>query len=251
MISWACAALSDLYFSSDDSSSSEKNEKVKRKPGDFIALCLMGKSSWHISDSDSDISDDLSIESLFLRVVEIENALCNQDKLLYKVFRKNKKLNLELESAFFEIASLRSTHDDMSVKPCDNYTMIIINYADLCLLHSRLASLLNYVKLELRESKLILHCLVLAPLVLCLDLIWRLRPLRLKILNINLIILLATVWNEIWALLDREASWLWWPFLDNSWDLSLLNSFSVSRVVKSADSSKAVIFILQTWSSKA
>jgi hypothetical protein len=40
--------------------------------------------------------------------------LCNQDKLLYKVFHENKKLNLELESAFSEVASLRSMHDDMS-----------------------------------------------------------------------------------------------------------------------------------------
>jgi hypothetical protein len=32
-------------------------------------------------------------------------------------------------------------------------------------------------------------------------------------------------------------------FLDSSWDLSLLNSFSVSMVAKSADSSKADIFI--------
>jgi hypothetical protein len=54
-----------------------------------------------ISDSNSDVSDDLSPKSLSLRVVELENALCNQDKLLCKVFCENKKLNLELESAFF------------------------------------------------------------------------------------------------------------------------------------------------------
>jgi hypothetical protein len=44
MMSRACAALSDLDFSSDDSSSSKEDEKVKRKPGDFISLFLMGKS---------------------------------------------------------------------------------------------------------------------------------------------------------------------------------------------------------------
>jgi hypothetical protein len=66
-----------------------------------------------------------------LRVTELENALCNQDKLLDKVFHENKKLNLELESSFFEIASLQSTHDDMSAKPCDNCNMIMVNYADL------------------------------------------------------------------------------------------------------------------------
>jgi hypothetical protein len=86
MMSRACATLSDLDFSSDDSSNSEEDEKVKHKSGDFTSLCLMGKSSRHISDSDSDVSDDLSPESLSLSVVEFENALCNQDKLFCKVF---------------------------------------------------------------------------------------------------------------------------------------------------------------------
>jgi hypothetical protein len=100
--------LSDFDFFSDNSFSSEEDEKVKRKQGDFTGLYLMDESSRNISDSnsDSDVSDDLSTESLSLRVIELENALCNQDKLLYKIFCENKKLNLELESAFFEIASL-------------------------------------------------------------------------------------------------------------------------------------------------
>jgi hypothetical protein len=62
----ACAALSDLDFSSDDSSSSEEDERPKLKMGDFTGLCLMGKSSWHISNSDSDVSDDSSPEGLSL-----------------------------------------------------------------------------------------------------------------------------------------------------------------------------------------
>jgi hypothetical protein len=77
MMSRACAAISDLNFSSDDSSSSEEDEKSKRKQGDFTSLSLMGKSSRHISDSDSDVSDDLSSESLSLRVIELKNTLCN------------------------------------------------------------------------------------------------------------------------------------------------------------------------------
>jgi hypothetical protein len=84
MMPHTCAALSDLDFSSDDSSSSEEDEKPKRKIGDFTSLCLMGKSSQHIFDSD--ISDDSSPESPSLRVIELENALCNQDKLLCKIF---------------------------------------------------------------------------------------------------------------------------------------------------------------------
>jgi hypothetical protein len=77
IISWACATLSDFDFSSDDSSSLDEDEKVKHKQCDFIDLCLMGKSSKHISDSDSDVSDNLFLEGLSLRVVELENALCN------------------------------------------------------------------------------------------------------------------------------------------------------------------------------
>jgi hypothetical protein len=73
--------------------------------------------------------------------------------MLCKIFCENKKLNLELESAFSKITSLRSAHDDMSAKPCDNYTMIMVNYADLWLLHSRVASLLDGARLELRELK--------------------------------------------------------------------------------------------------
>jgi hypothetical protein len=153
MMSRACAALSNLDFSSDDFSSSEEDEKVKHKPNDFTDLCLMGKSSRHISDSDSNVSDDLSLDSLSLRVIELENALCNQDKLLCKFFREKKKLNLKLESASSEIASLRSVHDYMSAKPCDNCTMIMVNYANMWLVHSHVASLLVGARLEFRELK--------------------------------------------------------------------------------------------------
>jgi hypothetical protein len=54
---------------------------------------------------------------------------------------------------FSEIASLRSTHDDISAKPCDNCKMIMVNYADLWLMHSHVASLLDGARLELRELK--------------------------------------------------------------------------------------------------
>jgi hypothetical protein len=153
MMSRVCAALSDLDFSSNDSSISEEDERPKHKTGNFTSLCLMGKSSWHISDSDSDVSDDSSPESLSSRVVELENALCIQDKLFCKIFRENKRLNLELESSFSEIASLRSVHNDMSAKPCDRCIMIMVNYADLWLIHSHVASLLDSARLEPRELK--------------------------------------------------------------------------------------------------
>jgi hypothetical protein len=66
MISRVCAALNDLDFSSDDSSNSEEDERPKHKTGDFTGLCLMGKLSQHISNSDSDVSDDSSPEGLSL-----------------------------------------------------------------------------------------------------------------------------------------------------------------------------------------
>jgi hypothetical protein len=41
----------------------------------------------------------------------------------------------------------------MSAKPCDNCKMIMVNYADLWLIHSQVASQLKGAKLELRELK--------------------------------------------------------------------------------------------------
>jgi hypothetical protein len=62
-------------------------------------------------------------------------------------------LNLELENSFSEIASLRSVHDDMSVKPCDYCRMIMVDYADLWLVHAKIASQFDDTRLELRELK--------------------------------------------------------------------------------------------------
>jgi hypothetical protein len=41
----------------------------------------------------------------------------------------------------------------MSVKPCDNCKIIMVNYADLWLIHSHVASLFDRARLELRELK--------------------------------------------------------------------------------------------------
>jgi hypothetical protein len=131
IMSRTCATLSDFDFSSDDSSNSKEDEKPKSNKGNFTGLCLMGKSSKNIFNSDSDVSDDLSPKNLSLRVAELNNALYNQDKLLCNVFCENKKLNFELEIVFSEIASLRSVHNDMSAKLCDNCNMIMVNYVDL------------------------------------------------------------------------------------------------------------------------
>jgi hypothetical protein len=57
-----------------------------------------------------------------------------------KFSMRTKKLNLELENSFAEIASLWLMHNDMSVKPCENYKMIMVNYADLWIVHTQVAS---------------------------------------------------------------------------------------------------------------
>jgi hypothetical protein len=41
----------------------------------------------------------------------------------------------------------------MSAKPYDNYKMIMVNYANLWLLHSHVASMFDSARLELRELK--------------------------------------------------------------------------------------------------
>jgi hypothetical protein len=91
-------ALSNFDFLCEDSSSSEEDEKVnyKKKEGDFIGLCLMtkGGSSQSLSDSDSDVSDDLTYDGISSKVHKLEDALYSQDKLLCRVFHENKDLNL-------------------------------------------------------------------------------------------------------------------------------------------------------------
>jgi hypothetical protein len=54
---------------------------------------------------------------------------------------------------FSEIGSLRSAHDDMSAKSYDSCTIIMVNYVNLWLIHSHVASLFDGAKLELRELK--------------------------------------------------------------------------------------------------
>jgi hypothetical protein len=80
-----------------------------------------------------------------LRVVELENALYNQDKLLCKIFCENKKLNLKLKSGFLKLFLF------------DNCTMIMVNYEDLWLLHSRVASLLDGARLGTQRAQSSFH----------------------------------------------------------------------------------------------
>jgi hypothetical protein len=152
-MSRACAALSDFDFSSDDSSNSEEDRKVKCKQDNFTSICLMGKSLRNISDSD--VSDDLSPESFSLRVIGLKMLCAIRISCFTSFFVKIRSWILSLKVLFSVIASLRSVHDDMSVKPCDNCTMIMVNYSDLWLLHSHVARLLDSERLELRELK---HC---------------------------------------------------------------------------------------------
>jgi hypothetical protein len=147
----------------------------------------MGKSSRNDFDFDSDVSDNLSFESLSLKVVELENALCNQDKLLCWVFCENKNLNLKLENSFAEIASLQSMHNDMSAQTYENCNMIMVNYADLWIVHTLVASQLKSAKLKLKALKA--HSLLLGAWLECpkLKLEWDARSLKVKELETKLL----------------------------------------------------------------
>jgi hypothetical protein len=189
----ACAALSNFDFSSEDSSSSEDDEKVnyKKKEGNFTVLCLMTKGGSSRNDSNSDVSGDLTYDGLSSKVHKLEDVLCSQDKLLCRVFHENKDLNLELENSFAEISSLLSMHDDMSAKSCENCNMIMVNYADLWIVHTQVASQLKGAKLELKELKA--HSLPLGACTSCPMLKYDLEAcsIEIKELKQNLIILLA------------------------------------------------------------
>jgi hypothetical protein len=167
IVSRACAALSDFDFSSEDSLCSEDDEKVnyKMKEDDFTGLCLMTKEGSSRNDSDSDVSDDFTYDGLSSKMHKLEDALCSQDKLLCQVFCENKDLNLKLENSFAEIASLWSMHDDMSAQPCENCNMIMMNYANLWLVHTQVASQLKGAKLELKKLKA--HSLLLGACTSC------------------------------------------------------------------------------------
>jgi hypothetical protein len=110
--------LTNFDFSSEDSSTSEEDEKVnyKKKEGDLTRLCLMdkGRSSRNNSDSNSDVSDDVTLDGLSSKVHKLEDTLCSQDKLLCRVFHENKDLNLKLKNSFAEIGPLQPMHNDMS-----------------------------------------------------------------------------------------------------------------------------------------
>jgi hypothetical protein len=56
-------------------------------------------------------------------------------------------------------------HNDMSAKPCENCNMIMLNYADLWIGHSQVASQLKGAKLELKELKA--HSLLLGACTSC------------------------------------------------------------------------------------
>jgi hypothetical protein len=60
---------------------------------------------------------------------------------------------LSLKTLFSEIDSFQLVHDDMSAKPCDNCRMIMVNYADLWLVHAKVASPFDDARLELRVLK--------------------------------------------------------------------------------------------------
>jgi hypothetical protein len=84
-------------------------------------------------------------------------------------------------------------HDDMSAQPCENCNMIMVNYADLWIVHTQVASQLKCaklekcVKLELKEFKA--RSLLLGAYLECLKLKLDLdgRSLKVKELEAKLL----------------------------------------------------------------
>jgi hypothetical protein len=85
----------------------------------------------------------------------------------------------------------------MSAKSCDSCTMIMVNYADLWLIHSHIASLLDGARLELRELKA--HSTLLGACTSCLllssdleaDWVLGLRDVRRKVRRVLLSLFLT------------------------------------------------------------
>jgi hypothetical protein len=94
-------------FSSEDSSCLEEDEKInyKKKEGNFTGPCLMtkGGSSQSDSNSDSNVSDGLTYDGLSSKVHKLEDALCNQDKLLCRVFMRTDILILSLKTLLLKL----------------------------------------------------------------------------------------------------------------------------------------------------
>jgi hypothetical protein len=71
----------------------------------------------------------------------------------------------------------------MSAKSCDSCTMIMVNYADLWLIHSHVASLLDGTRLELRELET--HSTLLGACTSCPLLRFDLEAAAIKIKDLN------------------------------------------------------------------
>jgi hypothetical protein len=99
--------------------------------------------------------------------------------LLCRIFHENKDLNLKLENSFAKITTLQSMHNDMSAQPCENYNMIMVNYADLMIVRTQVASQLKSAKLELKELKA--RSLLLGAYLECLKLKLELNTRSLKV----------------------------------------------------------------------
>jgi hypothetical protein len=103
-MSQACVALSDFDISSEDSSSSEEDEKVnyKKKEGDFTRLCLMTKGGSLRNnsdfDSDSDVSDDLTYDGLSSKVPKLRMPCVVKTSCFVEFFMRSKILILRLKT---------------------------------------------------------------------------------------------------------------------------------------------------------
>jgi hypothetical protein len=114
-----------------------------------------------------------------LKCINLKMPCVVKTSCFAEFFMRTKILILSLKT-FAEISSLRSMHDDMSAQLCKNCNMIMVNYADLWIVHTQVARQLKGAKLELKELNAHSLLLVLVWNVPSLNLSWTLIPSRLR-----------------------------------------------------------------------
>ncbi|GJN40156.1 hypothetical protein PR202_gb29334 [Eleusine coracana subsp. coracana] len=159
-IARACiAALSDVELTSSEglTSSEEEVEKprVKRKD-DFTGLCFMAKND-HDTDSGSDSNTrevPPTLDELSSKLDHLRDILLLQDDKLRSAVRESRELKSKLESADFEMTSLRSKLAcDVTVVECESCQVVMNDLSQRESVHAQVASQLESALKELDEFK--------------------------------------------------------------------------------------------------
>ncbi|GJM95959.1 hypothetical protein PR202_ga12755 [Eleusine coracana subsp. coracana] len=159
-IARACVAdLSDVDLRSSEglTSSEEEAEKAQvRRKEDFTGLCFMAKND-HDTDSGSDSNTSEvppTLDELSSELDHLRDVLLMQDDKLHRAVHESRELKSKLESADFEIASLRSklARDDIVVE-CESCRVVMNDLIQRESVHAQVASQLESALKEFDEFK--------------------------------------------------------------------------------------------------